>query len=110
MNNVVSFSPSRPGSKTFLVDRFIPEGRKRRQWAVIIREPNGNEGYHLVRSEKDAIWLADILRKAEASRQAEINTMAQHPLGNAILRLSPETRDLLRQMLGYEDRLRGVAD
>ena len=67
MNNVVSFSPSRPGSKTFLVDRFIPEGRKRKQWAVIIREPDGSEGYHPFQSEKDAIWMADILRKAEAS-------------------------------------------
>lgn len=110
MNNVVSFSPSRPVSKTFLVDRFIPEGRKRRRWAVIIREPDGSEGFHLARSEKDAIWFADMLRQAEAKRQAEISAMAQHPLGNAILSLSPETRDLLRQVLGYEARLRGVAD
>ena len=110
MSNVVSFASHRSGGKTFLVDRFVPEGRKRRQWAVIIREPDGSEGYHLVRSEKDAIWLAGVLRKAEADRQKEWEALERHPIGKTILSVDTPTRDTIRRILIAEARLRGVTD
>lgn len=99
MSGVVTFTGQR--GKIFYPERCEIEmnGKKRKRWVVVTREPNGDETYHPVRSEKDAIWLTGILREAETKNRKEDEFLATNPLWQPFrhsLHLSATSR--LRQL------------
>lgn len=111
MTSVVPFAPPPPHGRAYTLARFVPEGRKRKCWHVIEREPDGTETVaYRCRTERDAIWMQATLRKAEEKRQAELEELARHPIGKQLLSIDIATRDTLRRIFIAEARLRGVTD
>lgn len=109
MGDIVPFAKPHRGGKGYRVEFVLFEGRKRRQWAVIEREPDGTESYLQVSRGrlKEALYMAALWAKVEAERQSHREMLAADPLGQFILAMPPEQRDFLHKLLEAEKRLRG---
>lgn len=107
MGEVVRFQHPR-GGRSYRIEFVLFEGKKRREWVVIERAPDGTESYDTVArgSKKEAIFRANLGNRAEAQRQRHLTMLASDPLGKAILALSPDQRDLMRELLQAEKQLR----
>jgi hypothetical protein len=105
-SNVVPFVPI-AGAKTYRPEFVLFEGRKRRQWTVIEREPDGTETclavYRGRRSE--AFYMADLWTRIEAQRQRDLELLARDPLGQEVLNMSPDQRDFMIRLLNAAQRL-----
>jgi hypothetical protein len=87
--------------------RILFEGRKRRQWACIVVQPNGEEEAYPCKTEADAKWLVGImLCKFEKDRDLK-RGLAREPfksLLDAMFMLDVETRRALaRYILAHEE-------
>ncbi|MHC2791947.1 hypothetical protein ACVINZ_000959 [Mesorhizobium jarvisii] len=107
MGEILPFTAMR-GAKSYRVEFVLFEGRRRRQWVVVERLPDGTEtGLPVYRGRKcEAEFMATLYTRNEARRLRERETLASHPLWDSVMRLPPESRDLLRHLLNYEERNR----
>ena len=106
MSNVIPFTDHR--GKLFYVARCEIEvnGKLRKRWAVVQRDPDGGESFHRMRSEKEAIWLSDVLREVETKRRKEEEFLAKQELWQSIMCMPVESREFLLALLQAEKRRR----
>ncbi len=108
MSNVIPFTDHR--GKIFYPAQceIDVNGKLRKRWGVVERDSNGDESFHRIRNEKEAIWLAGILREVETKRRKEEEFLAKQVLWQTILRMPVESRDFLLALLEAEKRRRTV--
>ncbi|WP_156174452.1 hypothetical protein [Hoeflea sp. IMCC20628] len=106
MTSVVSFVPSH-GGKSYWPEFVLFEDRKRRQWAVIEREPDGTEtAFQVYRGRKsEAAYMANMYTRLEAMRQKDLASLARDPLGQTLLAMTPDQRRDQIRMLTAVQRL-----
>jgi hypothetical protein len=106
MSNVIPFTDHR--GKIFYPERCEIEvnGKTRKRWVVVTRESNGDESYHWVRTQKDAIWMAGILREAEAKRRKEDEFLATNELWQTMMLIPIERREIMLMLLEADKRRR----
>lgn len=99
-SNVVPLVPF-PGARTYWPEFVLVEGHKRRRWVVMERDPDGNETWiRVYRNQRSAaFYMADIYTQAERRRRRDIDMLASHPLGKAVLRMSPDQRDWMGKLI-----------
>lgn len=101
MSAVIPFQRKSGGEKTFRLELVLPEGSKRRRWAVVVYLPDGSYQLHTRRNRQEALWLSTILQEAEVKRQAELQAIEKHPLGALLLSMSiPDLERIVRIMEG----------
>lgn len=99
--------PFKQKHKTFHAEMVLFEGRKRRQWAVVERGPDGTEtAWPVYRGKKsEAIWMAGVYRENEARERETQARLDREPLWQMISAMDAETRVTLTRLLNiYELR------
>lgn len=110
MSNVVPFVPSH-GGKTYRPEFVLFEGGRRRQWVVVECEADGTEtciGVYRGR-KSEAFSMANFYTKAEAHRRRDLEMLARDPLGQEVLDMTPDHRDLMIKLLNAAQRMTGNA-
>jgi hypothetical protein len=109
MTQIINFADRRGGS-IYYCAHIVPEGMKRRRWAVIRRAPDGTEEIvGLNRRESDARGMVSLWRKAEAKRQRERDAFVANPFGRGLASMPSEALEFMR--LGapiQERRIKGL--
>ena len=106
MSAVTPFQRKSGGEKTFRVELILPDGGKRRRWAVVVRLPDGSCQLHTRRNRREALWLSTILQEVEAKRQAELQAIEKHPLGALLLSITIPDLERISRIVEGTLRLR----
>lgn len=108
MSNIIPFV-ARGHARTFRPELVLFDDRRRRQWAVTERGPDGSESYWPVYRGKrsEAVGLANILTRGEASRHNTLVAIASTRLGRLFLDMSSEEREFAARLLDAIPHLTG---
>lgn len=106
--NVVPFVPFH-GATTYRPVFVLFEGYKRRQWAVQVTHSDGTEEVWSAAGgrKSEAYGMAKLWTQIEAKRQRDLVAIANDPIGQYYLSMSPETREYILGMLKCIQRLKG---
>ena len=79
-------------------EKVLFDGRKRHQWACVVKRPGQDGEYYACKSEKSARWLVGIMQKKLADERAIDAKMMQEPFKSVLDLLAtipPEWREAL---------------